>query len=175
MFSNDGEGTTITDSDVILRNNYTLNANGSISGGLVNGYEGQTDEITYAINAALQFNTDAGIFRSAALGPGHDLDSNLFMGLTFATNIDAEGNGQPDTTATGDDASNTGSATMKLRSLFLTLNPGTPATFNVQVTNTTGKTAYLYAFVDWNMDGTFSGVNETVVVQVPTGTRVLFP
>ena len=34
MFSNDGEGTTITDSDVVLRSNYSLNANGSISGGL---------------------------------------------------------------------------------------------------------------------------------------------
>ena len=65
--------------------------------------------------------------------------------------------------------------TMRLRSPFLTLNPGSPATFNVQVTNTTGKTAYLYAFVDWNMDGTFSGANETVIVQVPTATAGSVP
>ena len=51
---------------------------------------------------------DAGIFRSAALGPGHDLDSNLFMGLTFATDIDAEGNGQPNATPSPKTAFNEG-------------------------------------------------------------------
>lgn len=86
-------------------------------------------------------------------GPRHQIVSTLKMG----TNIDAESDGQQSTTANGDDTNSTDDEDGVT---FPTLIPGATVNVTVSLTNTTGGSANLYGFIDWNNDGDFADANE---------------
>ncbi len=92
-------------------------------------------------------NTNGG----EGIGPSHTIISGLLIG----SDVDAEADGQPDGTATGDGGDEDGV------SFPANLNAGQAATIVVEVVNSTGNNATLYYFIDWNNDGDFSDANET--------------
>ena len=96
----------------------------------------------------------------------------LYIG---ATPPDPELEGQPNQPATGDDTNTFDDEDLSPSNFLnpVTLLPypliATDSTvFRVPVTNNyTGKTATLWAFIDWNGDGLFNGVSETYKRPVP--------
>ncbi|MGI9318975.1 MAG: C25 family cysteine peptidase, partial [bacterium] len=100
-------------------------------------------------------------------GPAHVITDDLFMGTNFATDIDAEGDGQPNATATGDDTVNQSDENAVT---FPTFVQGQSADVTVSVTNNTGGNATLYGFIDWNGDGDFDDTGETITTTVADGT-----
>ncbi len=104
---------------------------------------------------------------SGASGPAHVITDTLFMGTNFATDIDSEGDGQPNATATGDNTVNLDDETAVT---FPTFTPGQSANVTVSVTNNTGGDATLYGFIDWNKDGDFNDTGEAVTTTVSDGT-----
>ncbi|RRR71813.1 MAG: hypothetical protein EI684_10980 [Candidatus Viridilinea halotolerans] len=92
-------------------------------------------------------------------GPNHGITPDLRMGATVLPNLD----GQPD-----DDA-NHPAHTDDDGVILPTLYTGLPANVVVTVTNTTGRDAFLYGFIDFNNDGRFDGPNERVVLPVASG------
>ncbi|WP_395742930.1 beta strand repeat-containing protein [Prosthecobacter sp.] len=94
-------------------------------------------------------------------GPAHTANSNLRLGAA----VDAEGNGQPNSTATGDGADDDGVAALP------TLTQNVPATLTVTATNTFGSAGFLKAWIDWNNDGNLSADEELgSEISVPNGT-----
>lgn len=89
-------------------------------------------------------------------------------GICLGTQIDAEGDGQPDANATGDDNANLADEDGVS---FSTLYAGLTAT--VQVTVSTS--GFISAWMDYDANGDWNGTNETVfsVVGVSAGTNVL--
>ena len=94
---------------------------------------------------------------SGASGPAPCHLRSLFMGTTFATDLDMDGNGQPNATATGDNLVNQND---EQAVTFPTFVAGQAAAVKVCVTNSTGATATLYGFIDWNNDGDFGDTGE---------------
>jgi len=82
-------------------------------------------------------------------GPSHLINSGLFLGV----GIDNETNGQPTTDATGDGTDEDGLTIFTTSDIAL----GSRLLVPLNVTNTTGSTAYVEAWIDWNGDGTFAG------------------
>ncbi|RAJ31875.1 DUF7507 domain-containing protein [Pedobacter cryoconitis] len=101
-------------------------------------------------------------------GPRHVLDNRIIIGKT----IDGEPDGQP--VAAGADANGTNGDGLD-EDGFTTLPTLTTAsatyTLNVPVTNTTGTTANLVGWVDFNKNGIFEP-SEGVVVNVPNGATI---
>jgi SdrD B-like protein/putative Ig domain-containing protein/GEVED domain-containing protein len=83
-------------------------------------------------------------------GPAHTANSKLRLGAA----VDAEGNGQPNSTATGDGSDDDGVASLP------TLTQNLPSTLTVTATNTFGSAAFLKAWIDWNNDGNLSADEE---------------
>lgn len=98
-------------------------------------------------------------------GPSHVIVPDLQIGAA----VDGETDGQPNATATGDDTAGTPDDEDGV-TLPSSITAGTTATFAVDVTNNTGSAATLYGFVDWNGDGDFDDLGETVSASVPDGT-----
>ncbi len=111
----------------------------------------------------------------------HVITSSLYLGAC----VDAESDGQPNTTATGDD---TGSGYFTAGScatsgddedgvrLITPLVPGNEACMQVSAHNATGDDAYLYAWFDWNGDGDFDDAGEMVDTGAfATGAQVTIP
>jgi hypothetical protein len=95
-------------------------------------------------------------------GPRHV----IIDGLKIGSNVDGEQNGQPSATAVGDDnigspddEDGIGIAQGGTDSWTL----GSTVTLPINITNTTGNTAYLKGYVDWNNDGDFLDADELVV------------
>ena len=88
-------------------------------------------------------------------GPNH----RIIDGLRLGTLIDEETDGQSSSDALGDDEDEDGLI------LFSSLDLFPNQTFRVpfSYTNTTGNTAYVTAWVDWNGDGDFEDDAEMVV------------
>jgi len=109
---------------------------------IANGTTGVTDYETY----------------DATGGPSHQIVAGLFLGDT----VDFEMDGFPDAQALGDDNDNVDDEDGV--NIFSTLNvtPGGMLRLPLSVTNTTGDTAYVEAWIDWNGDGAFDGLNEMV-------------
>jgi hypothetical protein len=114
----------------------------------------------------------------AGSGPGNyatlDADDGarhvIVPGLRLGANEDAEGNGQPNAAANGDDTNGTPDDEDGINTADLALIAGTPATVRATVTNTTGTAAQLCGFIDFNADGDFADAGETApAVTVPTG------
>ena len=99
-------------------------------------------------------------------GPAHAIVSNLFIGFT----VDSDSDGQPDVEAgtdniSGDDGD--GSDDEDGVDLSgITFKPGNMVAIPVVLTNNTGNTATLYAFVDWNNDGDFDDTGEVTTVSI---------
>lgn len=105
----------------------------------------------------------------------------IIDGLTIGNIVDGEQNGQPSTLASGDDNSGAGDDEDGIgitnSSNFWTLNK--MVNLPIQVNNTTGQTAYLKAYVDWNNDGDFLDVGELIVdlsgITFPNSVNVSVP
>ena len=94
-------------------------------------------------------------------GPAHIAASTLRLGAT----VDAEGNGQPNSTATGDGADDDGVPTLP------TLTQNVPATLTINATNSFGSAGFLKAWIDWNNDGNLTADEELgAEISVPNGT-----
>ena len=93
-------------------------------------------------------------------GPAHTANSNLRLGA----GVNAEGNGQPNSAATGDTLDD-GVATLP------TLTQNVPATLTINATNTFGSAGFLKAWIDWNNDGNLTAGEELgTEISVPNGT-----
>ena len=91
-------------------------------------------------------------------GPSH----GIITGLSLGSSVDADADGQPSVGGDGDDTDgNDDDDGVTVGSTYDIVPEGTirvPFT----VTNTTGNTAYLTAFIDWNNDGDFDDAGELV-------------
>ena len=88
-------------------------------------------------------------------GPSHIITPGLYLGAS----VDNELDGQPDATASGDGSDED----LAAFTANLNLAPGNTLTLPLSVTNTTGSTAYLEAWIDWNGDGDFNDPDEMVL------------
>ncbi|MEM6318183.1 MAG: GEVED domain-containing protein, partial [Bacteroidota bacterium] len=88
-------------------------------------------------------------------GPVHQIISGLSLGAT----VDAEMDGQPSDNALGDGADEDGIAMAATLKLF----PGLTFRLPFSYVNTTGNTAHVEAWIDWNADGAFDGTSEMVI------------
>ncbi|NJR44184.1 hypothetical protein HC761_01700 [bacterium] len=104
---------------------------------------------------------------SANGGPSHALVPGLFLG----TNVDAESNGQPDSTAAGDNSAGSNDETGLVSTTLATAGTSTSArTLTFNATAPLGVTARLNVFVDRNGDGDFNDPSEQGTVDfVGTG------
>jgi hypothetical protein len=92
-------------------------------------------------------------------GPSHVIKPTINLGAT----VDSEPDGQPNTAANGDGADEDGVT-------FPTFTLGQSAVVKVTLLNSTGRSANLYGFIDWNNDGDFNDAGEApAVVVVPNG------
>lgn len=99
-------------------------------------------------------------------GASHGIDSAIYMG---AAPPDSEVTGQPSTNADGDDL--TGSDDEDgVASLPVLTTSSTSYSINVSVTNTTGNTARLVGWIDFNGNGQFEAA-EGATAFVSTGTN----
>lgn len=110
-------------------------------------------------------------------GPSHGIVSGLALGQRVDRDLD----GQPSPLANGDDASGPiGPGGVVLDDedgvrVLTPIAPGSTASFEVFITNTTGQVGYLQAWFDFNKDGTFTGPGEQVLVNrvLPAGANIV--
>jgi hypothetical protein len=94
-------------------------------------------------------------------GPSHTANSSLRLGAA----VDAEGNGQPNSTATGDGTDDDGVPSLPV------LTQGQSGTLTINATNTFGSTGFLKAWIDWNNDGNLTAAEELgTQISVPNNT-----
>lgn len=113
----------------------------------------------------------------ASGGPSH----GIIPGLSLGQRVDRDLDGQPSPLADGDDLSgDVGPGGVVLDDedgvrVLTPIAPGSNATFEVTITNTTGQIGYLQAWFDYNKDGTFTGFGEQVLVNrvLPAGTNLV--
>ncbi|MCP4524546.1 MAG: hypothetical protein GY833_01340, partial [Aestuariibacter sp.] len=129
--------------------------------------DGEIEDYLVSIPAYDWGDLPDGIYNTDTTGP--DGPSHLITpGLGIGPDIDAETNGIPSPNADGDD--NDGSPDDEDGvTLPTTITPGQPVTFTVNLTNTSGETATVYTFVDWNGDGDFDDANEIMTQTVSDG------
>lgn len=109
----------------------------------------------------------------ASGGPSH----GIIPGLSLGQRVDRDLDGQPSPLADGDDLSGPlGAGGVVLDDedgirILTPIAPGTTATFEVSITNTTGQTGFLQAWFDFDKNGTFTGSGEQVLrnVVLPAG------
>ena len=101
------------------------------------------------------------------VGPCHTLVTGLKIGAT----VDGEAGGMPSGGGNGDDLN--GSDDEDGIAMFPMFYAGQQATVAVNVMNmlTSGASATLYGFIDWNQDGDFLDANESVSAFVANGTN----
>jgi hypothetical protein len=88
-------------------------------------------------------------------GPSHYRNSNLRLGAT----LDIDSDGQPSSTAAGDDTTGDDEDAIGTLPAF---ERGKAFTIPVSVFNNTGSTARVFAFIDWNNDGDFLDPSESL-------------
>ena len=87
-------------------------------------------------------------------------------GLSLGREIDAEKDGQPNATATGDDLAPAGSPNDEDGVVFITpLTPGSLATVLVTVQGE----GFLNAWIDFNANGSWADANEQIITGLPVG------
>ncbi len=110
-------------------------------------------------------------------GPSH----GIATGLTLGAVVDRDLDGQPNSTATGDDINGRVNFDGSILDdedglrLLSPLGPGDSAEFEVTVTNTTSSPAFLQAWMDFNIDGDFDDPGERIAtdLELATGTYTL--
>ncbi|MEO8670045.1 MAG: GEVED domain-containing protein [Tahibacter sp.] len=101
-------------------------------------------------------------------GPRHP----IVAGLRLGANEDAEGDGQPNAAANGDDTTGTPDDEDGVTISDLNLVGGIAANVRVNATNTVGSAGQICGFVDFNGDGDFADAGETApAVAVPNGSN----
>jgi len=117
----------------------------------------------YVVTIAVP-TTDFGDFSSFA-----DASSTRNSGLRLGALTDTEYVSTRNITATGDDVT---AGDDEDGVTFPSMTTGAPATVPVQVTNTTGATAYLNAWIDYNNNGLITDAGEQIAtnVAITTGT-----
>lgn len=110
---------------------------------IANGTTGVTDYETY----------------DSTGGPSHQIIAGLFLGDT----VDIDTDGFPDPEALGDDTDHIDDEDGVTIFSSLNIIPGGSIRLPLSVTNTTGDTAYVEAWIDWNGDGDFDEPNEMVI------------
>ncbi|MDA0589779.1 MAG: FG-GAP-like repeat-containing protein [Planctomycetota bacterium] len=137
---------------------YVLNANPS---GLTNDYGDAPDT---------GIGTGTGNYRTTAVdgGANHTIVAGLFLGDT----VDADDGSQQNARANADDVNGVGSDDEDgvLSPLDLIGTVGAAPKVTLLVTNTTGSTATLSGWIDYDRDGVFSNSGERAQIAVPTGT-----
>ena len=103
-------------------------------------------------------------------GPSHLIIAGLFLGDT----VDIDTDGMPNSLAMGDDTSNVADEDGLMILASLNISPGRPFRLPLSVTNTTGDTAYIKAWIDWNGDGDFADTDEAVI-NIKDSTNNVFP
>lgn len=98
-------------------------------------------------------------------GASHGFDSNLRLGAL----LDFEQDGQPNSTATGDDVAGVDDedGVIFIRPI---VNGDTQNVFRVNVTNNLTTSSFVSAWVDWNQDGDWTDAGEKVLSDI-TGLR----
>ncbi|WP_294383702.1 GEVED domain-containing protein, partial [Prosthecobacter sp.] len=123
--------------------------------------KGEVEDYVINVQTVSDFG-DLSIFSSAS----SIVNSTLRLGAT----VDSEVTETTDATATGDDI--TGIDDEDGVTLPPSVQLGASSSMTVNVTNTTGATAYLNAWVDWNNNGAINGAGSQIAtnVAVATGT-----
>lgn len=88
-------------------------------------------------------------------GPRH----SIITGLSLGNTVDGEINGMPDIAANGDGVDEDGVLVFP----SLDIIPGMDFRLPLSYVNTTGDTAFIAAWIDWNGDGDFDELNEAVL------------
>lgn len=109
---------------------------------IANGTTGTNDYETYGANN----------------GPSHLIVAGLFLG----NSVDKDTDGMPDGNALGDDNNGEDDEDGITILPSLTIRPNGTIRLPLAVTNTTGDTAYLEAWIDWDGDGDFDTASEWV-------------
>jgi len=110
-------------------------------------------------------------------GPSHGIVAGLHMGQRVDRDLD----GQPSPLADGDDNNGPLGGSGQVQDdedgvrLLTPLAANSTATFEVNLTNTTGQTAYLQAWFDFGQDGSFSQSGDQVLrnVVLPAGSNLV--
>ena len=105
------------------------------------------------------YNTDS----AGTAGTSHVIIPGLYLGGF----IDAESDGQPNSTATGDDSN--GVPNDEDGVTFPAFVPGQAGTVVVQATNATSQNATIFGFIDFSGDGDFGDSGETATATVTAG------
>ena len=121
---------------------------------------------TSDLDGGLYYGEDFGDLPSpypttGTLGASH----TRHIGLRLGANYDFETAGQPNATATGDDALGTPDDEDGI-STFPAFTAGATATVSVSVLNSTGVARRLHSFFDWNADGDFVDAGESIAAVV---------
>jgi ELWxxDGT repeat protein len=106
---------------------------------------------------------------SADSGPSH----RVIAGIHLGASVDADDGTLQNVAADADDMDQTppdDEDGLVNPVLDLTVGVGTQPTVDVTVTNTTGATATLYGWFDYNNDGVFNNATERAQIAVPNGT-----
>ncbi len=147
----------------------------SIAGLSFVGLAGNGEVEDYQVNIVQQWDfgdapqgppTGGGPFYPTTLSNGgarHQITPGFFLG----TKIDAEVDGQPNATATGDDIIPSTSDDEDGVTFTSPLYPGQLATIDVVVTAPTGQGARLDAFLDLNGDGDWADAGEQIFSDMP--------
>jgi hypothetical protein len=93
-------------------------------------------------------------------GPRAVLSSSLYLGNSPQT--DAEGDGQPSPSATGDNTAGTNDENGITRVTLPNWVAGSTVSVTIKVVNTTGYSPTLYGWIDWNRDGLFDSSTEII-------------
>lgn len=100
-------------------------------------------------------------------GARHTITPDLYIG---ANGPDAEADGQPGSSANGDDAANIDDEDGLIAPVLIA---GGSNNIEVNTYNATGDKAYLWLFADWNHDGDFADAGEAVRRDALSGTRIV--
>lgn len=100
-------------------------------------------------------------------GPQHTLQPGLYLGAQIDPELDATAN----STATGDDTTTSDDDDGVVNpTIDFQVTIGTEPQVTLRVTNTTGTSAALFGWIDFNGNGNFDNATERASVAVPTGT-----
>lgn len=128
-----------------------------------------TDNYNFGNRSVRDFGDapNTGIYSFPTTG-SNAASAGIVPGLSLGLLIDAEADGQPSLGADGDD--NNGVSDEDGVTLRSALAPGSPALFDVFVTNTTGNGAYLSAWIDLNGNGNWNDAGEKFATDVLVNT-----
>lgn len=134
---------------------------GPANNGEVEDYLAQAIEFDWGDLPDLTALAGSGDYQTTASndGPRHRIYTTIRLGAS----VDAETDGQPNATATGDGADENGVT-------FPELIAGQTAALTINVRNVTGTQAKLVGFFDWDNDGNFSSPAEMVSQNIANGT-----